>query len=81
VAVDEEAAEPSLAAVQAYLGSIGRQLGYPVALDETGRLADGYGVQDQPWYALTSATGKIIWKHDGWLPVSKLTAAVRAASH
>ena len=81
VAVDEEAAEPSLAAVRAYLGSIGQPLGYPVALDETGRLADGYGVQDQPWYALTSATGKIIWKHDGWLSVSKLTSAVRAASH
>jgi cytochrome oxidase Cu insertion factor (SCO1/SenC/PrrC family) len=80
VAVDEEAAESSLASVRAYLASIG-PLGYPVALDETGRLADGYGVQDQPWYALTSATGKIIWKHDGWLPISQLTAAVRAASH
>jgi cytochrome oxidase Cu insertion factor (SCO1/SenC/PrrC family) len=81
VAVDEEAAEPSLASVRTYLADIGRPLGYPVALDETGRLADGYGVQDQPWYALTSATGKIIWKHDGWLPVSQLIAAVRTASH
>ena len=81
LAVDEEAAEPSPAAVRTYLASIGRPLGYPVALDETGRLADGYGVQDQPWYVLTSAAGKIIWKHDGWLSVSQLTAAVRAASH
>jgi len=80
VAVDEEAAEPSLATVRSYLASIGRPLGYPVALDETGRLADGYGVQDQPWYVLISAMGKIIWKHDGWLPVSQLTADVRAAS-
>ena len=79
VAVDEEATEPSLAAVRGYLASVGRPLGYPVALDPTGRLADGYGVQDQPWFVLTSATGKILWKHDGWLPVSQLTADVRAA--
>jgi cytochrome oxidase Cu insertion factor (SCO1/SenC/PrrC family) len=79
VAVDEEATEPSLAAVRGYLASIGRPLGYPVALDPTGRLADGYGVQDQPWFVLTSAAGKILWKHDGWLPVSQLTADVRAA--
>ncbi len=80
VAVDEEAAEPSLAAVQSYLAGLGQPLGYPVALDTTGRLADGYGVQDQPWYVLTSATGKIVWKHDGWLSASQLTAAVRTAS-
>ena len=80
VAVDEEAAESSAAAVQAYLAGIGRPLGYPVALDPTGRLADGYSVQDQPWYVLTSATGKILWKHDGWLPVRQLSADVRASS-
>ncbi len=79
VAVDEESTEPSLAAVRAYLASLGH-LGYPVALDTTGRLADGYSVQDQPWYVLTSAAGKIVWKHDGWLPASALIAAVRAAS-
>ena len=81
VAVDEEAAESSPASVRTYLAGIRRPLGYPVALDETGKLADGYGVQDQPWYVLTSAAGKIIWKHDGWLSVSQLTAAVRGASH
>ncbi len=81
VAVDEEAAEPSLATVRTYLAGLGKPLGYPVALDSTGRLADGYGVQDQPWYVLISATGKIVWKHDGWLSASQLTAAVRAAPH
>lgn len=80
VAVDEEAAEPSPAAVRSYLANIGKPLGYPVALDPTGRLADGYGVQDQPWFVLTSAAGKILWKHDGWLPVSQLTADVRTAN-
>ncbi len=80
VVVDEEASEPSLATVRGYLAGLGRPLGYPVALDPTGRLADGYGVQDQPWFALTSASGAIVWKHDGWLPVSQLTADVRRAS-
>jgi cytochrome oxidase Cu insertion factor (SCO1/SenC/PrrC family) len=80
VAVDEAATEPSLTAVRFYIASLGPSLGYPVAVDTTGRLADGYGVQDQPWYVLTSSTGKIIWKHDGWLSVSKLTASLRAAT-
>jgi hypothetical protein len=80
-AVDEEATEPSLAAVRAYLAGLGQPLGYPVALDPTGRLADGYGVQDQPWYVLVSAAGKIVWKHDGWLSARELTADVRSAPH
>lgn len=78
VAVDEEATEPSPGAAYSYLRRLGN-LGYPVALDTTGRLADGYGVQDQPWFVLTSASGKIVWKHDGWLPVSALKAAARRA--
>jgi cytochrome oxidase Cu insertion factor (SCO1/SenC/PrrC family) len=80
VAVDEEAAESSATTVRSYMASIGRPLGYPVALDPTGRLADGYGVQDQPWFVLTSSTGKILWKHDGWLPVSQLIASVQSTS-
>jgi protein SCO1/2 len=79
VAVDEAVTEPSPTAVRSYLNQLGQPLGYPVGLDLTGRLADGYGVQDQPWYVLTSASGQIIWKHDGWLPVSALLAAARKA--
>jgi cytochrome oxidase Cu insertion factor (SCO1/SenC/PrrC family) len=78
VAVDEEVTEPSPGAAYSYLRRLGN-LGYPVALDATGRLADGYGVQGQPWFVLTSASGKIVWKHDGWLPVSALKAAARRA--
>jgi hypothetical protein len=36
-------------------------------------------VQDQPWLALVSATGKIIWSHDGWLPTPALLTAVTHA--
>jgi cytochrome oxidase Cu insertion factor (SCO1/SenC/PrrC family) len=79
VAVDEAVSEPSAGAARAYLQQLGQPLDYPVALDTTGRLADGYGVQDQPWFVLTSAVGKVVWSHDGWLAVSALEAAARKA--
>src|SRR5260370_930522 len=67
VAVDETVVESSAQAVRAYLRGLGAGLDYPAALDTSGRVADGYAVQDQPWLALVSAAGKIIWWHDGWL--------------
>ena len=79
VAVDEGTTEPSPGAAAAYVKGLGKPLAYPVAADTTGRLADGYGVQDQPWFVLVSASGKIVWKHDGWLGVSALEAAARKA--
>jgi len=79
VAVDETVVEPSAQTVRTYLAHLGTPLSYPVALDTTGRVADGYGVQDQPWLALVSASGKIIWSHDGWLPQPALTADVQHA--
>jgi cytochrome oxidase Cu insertion factor (SCO1/SenC/PrrC family) len=79
VAVDEGTTEPSPGAAAAYVKGLGKPLAYPVAVDTTGRLADGYGVQDQPWFVLVSASGKIVWKHDGWLGVSALEAAARKA--
>jgi cytochrome oxidase Cu insertion factor (SCO1/SenC/PrrC family) len=79
VAVDETVVESSAQAVRTYLSGLGTSLSYPVALDTTGRVADGYSVQDQPWLALVSASGKIIWSHDGWLPIPALTTAVHHA--
>jgi len=76
VAVDETVVEPSVQTVRSYLRGLGAPLSYPVALDTTGRVADGYGVQDQPWLVVVSASGKILWWHDGWLPLPALTAAV-----
>lgn len=73
-AVDETATEPSAATVTSYLHQLG-PLSYPVALDETGRVADGYGVQDQPWLVLVSKSGKITWQHDGWVSLSALEKA------
>ena len=79
VAVDETVVEPSAQTVRSYLRNLGTALDYPVALDTTGRVADGYGVQDQPWFVLVSAAGKIIWSHDGWLPLPALESAVKHA--
>jgi cytochrome oxidase Cu insertion factor (SCO1/SenC/PrrC family) len=80
VALDEAATEPSPGTAKAYVAGLakaGTPLDYPVGLDTTGKIADGYGVQDQPWFVLVSSSGKILWKHDGWLPASALEAAAR----
>ena len=76
-AVDETVTEPSQAAVATYLRTLG-PLDYPVGLDKTGRVADGYGVQDQPWLDLVNAAGKVTWSHDGWVSLSALKKAVAA---
>jgi cytochrome oxidase Cu insertion factor (SCO1/SenC/PrrC family) len=73
-AVDESVTEPATDAAQTYLKRLGQPLDYPVGLDATGRLADGYGVQDQPWIDLVSASGKTLWSHYGFVPASQLTA-------
>jgi cytochrome oxidase Cu insertion factor (SCO1/SenC/PrrC family) len=78
-AVDEQATEPSPGAAAAYLKRLGTPLRYRVVADVSGRLADGYGVADQPWFVLVSATGKILWKHDGWLGMRALEAVARHA--
>ncbi|HEY1627043.1 MAG TPA: SCO family protein [Streptosporangiaceae bacterium] len=74
--VDETVVEPSQAAVRSYLSGLG--LTYPVGLDTTGRVADGFGVQDQPWFSLVSASGKILWSHDGWVSLQALEAAAKS---
>ena len=78
VAVDEASTETTPGALPAFLSRLHGRLDYPVVVDKYGQLADGYGVQDQPWYALTAASGEVVWKHDGWLGVAALQAAVRA---
>jgi thiol-disulfide isomerase/thioredoxin len=82
-AVDEASVEPSGRALPAFLAKLPHPLAYPVAIDRTGRLADGYGVQDEPWFVLTSPTGRILWYYDastsGWLSRQALVRQVRAA--
>jgi cytochrome oxidase Cu insertion factor (SCO1/SenC/PrrC family)/thiol-disulfide isomerase/thioredoxin len=82
-AVDEASVEPSARTLPDFLAKLPRPLSYPVAIDRSGRLADGYGVQDEPWFVLTSASGRILWYHNastsGWLSPQALQRQVRAA--
>ena len=82
-AVDEGSVEPSPAALTSLLHGLGHPLTYPVGIDTTGRVADGYEVEGQPWFVLTSGAGKILWYWNidtqGWLATAKLTAQVKAA--
>lgn len=79
--VDEGSVEPSPSALPRFLRGLG--LHYPVAIDRSGRIADGYEVQDQPWFVLTSAAGRFLWYYDvstaGWLSPGSLAGRVRAA--
>jgi cytochrome oxidase Cu insertion factor (SCO1/SenC/PrrC family)/thiol-disulfide isomerase/thioredoxin len=82
-AVDEATVEPSSGELPKFLRSLPHPLDYPVAIDRTGTLADGYEVQDEPWLTVVSPTGKLLWYRDvsvgGWLDTSTLVHYVRAA--
>ncbi len=81
VAVDESQTETSASSLPALLSQAGGTgLGYPVAADTSGRVADGYAVQDIPWIVITSADGRILFRHDGWLSVPALARAVTHAA-
>jgi cytochrome oxidase Cu insertion factor (SCO1/SenC/PrrC family) len=76
IGVDETVTEPSPTSIRPYLPG----LDYPVGLDTTGRVADGYNVQDEPWLTIVNAAGKITWSHDGWASLSAIEAAARKAA-
>jgi cytochrome oxidase Cu insertion factor (SCO1/SenC/PrrC family) len=82
-AIDEGGVEPSASALPSFLNTLRQPLSYPVAIDDSGQLADGYGVQGVPWFALTAADGKVIWTSEvsvsGWPSVAALDKDVRAA--
>lgn len=79
VAVDELTAEPSPAEARKALVPLAATLHTPIVEDASGRLADGYQVQDLPWLVLASPSGKILWSHDGWISVARLSRDVRAS--
>lgn len=82
-AVDEASVEPSAGALPRFLSALPHAPSYPVAIDQSGRLADGYEVQDEPWFVLVTASGRIAWSWDvstqGWLSAAALEQRVRAA--
>ena len=60
-AVDEASVEPSSDTVTKFLHGCPHPLSYPVAIDRSGKIADGYQVQGLPWFVLTSRTGQILY--------------------
>lgn len=76
--IDEQTTESS-AGTDRVLMRFAAAAHIPVVRDTGGRLADGYGVQDLPWFTLTSKSGQIIWQHDGWLSATDLVHQTGAA--
>ena len=83
VAVDEGRVEASPQALPRFLSSLPHRLSYPVAVDRSGAVADGYRVQDSPWLELVSAKGRFLFYEDlavkGWPRLQSLLVTVRAA--
>jgi protein SCO1/2 len=83
VAIDEAKVEPSPAALRRFLGGLPHPLGYQVAIDRSGRIADGYGVGDSPWLMFVSAPGRVLFSYDvsvkGWPTVPQLLHKIQAA--
>jgi cytochrome c biogenesis protein CcmG/thiol:disulfide interchange protein DsbE len=82
-AVDETSVEPSGQTLTGFLRSLPQPLSYPVALDRSGRVADGYEVLDAPWLVVTSSTGRLLYYRDvstvGWPSTQVLVRYVEAA--
>ncbi|HEU5244363.1 MAG TPA: SCO family protein [Gaiellaceae bacterium] len=83
VAIDEAGVEASPKALPRFLHSLPHPLSYPVAVDRTGIVADGYRVQDSPWLELVSGKGRFLFYEDlavkGWPTLKQLLTQVRAA--
>jgi cytochrome oxidase Cu insertion factor (SCO1/SenC/PrrC family) len=82
-AIDEGGIEPSASALPNFLASLTHPLSYPVGIDGSGQVADGYGAQGAPWFALVSPSGQVIWSWEvstsGWPSIASLDRHVRAA--
>jgi cytochrome oxidase Cu insertion factor (SCO1/SenC/PrrC family) len=83
VAIDEGGVEASSQALPRLLHSLPHRLSYPVAVDHSGTVADGYRVQDSPWLELVSDKGRFLFYEDlavkGWPKLHELLATVTAA--
>ena len=82
-AIDEGSVEPSASALPNFLASLTHPLSYPVAIDGSGQVADGYGVEGEPWLVLASPSGEVIWSWEvstsGWPSTASLDQHIRTA--
>jgi cytochrome oxidase Cu insertion factor (SCO1/SenC/PrrC family) len=83
VAIDEATVEPSPHALPRLLHSLPHRLAFPVAIDTSGRVADGYRAQDSPWLTLVSGSGRFLYYKDvavrGWPTTTQLVGTIHAA--
>jgi len=83
VAVDEGGVESSPDALPKFLRGLARPLEYPVAVDQSGTVADGYRVQDSPYLEVVSGKGRFLYYEDiavkGWPTLPQLRAKIHAA--
>lgn len=79
VAVDETAVEPDPTALAQTLAALHTTLDFPVVLDPTGQVADGYQVQSMPTYMLIETAGKVAFTNQGDFAYNNLVAAVSKA--
>ena len=81
-AVDEASVEAP-GRLDSFLRHLPQPLSYPVAIDRTGKVADGYEALGLPWFVVTSATGQLLYYREvstaGWPNPNVLTQYVRAA--
>ncbi len=82
-AVDEGSVEPGQGTLTSFLQRLPHSLSYPVAIDRSGKLADGYEVLGEPWFVLVSASGQLLYYREvstaGWPSTRVLVRYVRAA--
>jgi cytochrome oxidase Cu insertion factor (SCO1/SenC/PrrC family) len=82
-AIDEGSVEPSASALPNFLARLPHPLSYPVAIDDSGQVADGYGVEGQPWLMLAAPSGEVIWSWEvstsGWPSTASLDRHIRDA--
>ena len=80
--IDEGSVEPR-GALRSFIRSLPSRLNYPVAIDTSGRLADGYEVDGQPWLVVLNSTGQIAFYYSvaalGWPTTDKLEHMVKVA--
>jgi cytochrome oxidase Cu insertion factor (SCO1/SenC/PrrC family) len=83
VAIDEARVEAAPDALSGFLQGLPRPLSYPVAVDTSGRVADGYRVDDSPWLTLVDGRGRFLFYYDvsvnGWPSLPALLAKVHSA--
>lgn len=80
--IDEGSVEPP-GALHSFMQALPSRLNYPVGIDASGRLADGYEVEGQPWLMVVNSAGKIAMYYSvaalGWPSAAKLARLAREA--